>query len=226
MTTKKTKTTSKSKKTPKGLNIRVVKKDTKKPKSTAKKRILKKTVKTASPKKTIKKLKTEKKIKPEEPVAKQHEIEETVITNREEIYYIHEQVEHNKKIIMWSGVTFFTILIVFFWIISMKQNIKQTNVEIQTKSAATIWNEKAEQLDYQITEMNSNLEKINTFTKESKENIKEIITDNSQTEKSDDQEPKTITEDDKTSETKQKELSEEEILEIKEKIKELEAKLQ
>jgi hypothetical protein len=48
-----------------------------------------------------------------------------------------EKIEKHKRLVMWSGVGFFMLLILFVWTMNVKTIIKAGSKEIQAKSAAS-----------------------------------------------------------------------------------------
>ena len=64
------------------------------------------------------------------------------------------KVEREKKFIMWSGVTFFMILIAFFWLYNTKQVLENSKIEREdTPSLFTDWESVSEELGSAITEI-------------------------------------------------------------------------
>jgi len=52
--------------------------------------------------------------------------EEELVREAKELYW---QAEREKRMVMWSGVTFFMLLIVFFWFYNLKQIIESNRLE-------------------------------------------------------------------------------------------------
>ena len=74
--------------------------------------------------------------------------------SQEEIIIMAAKVEREKKFIMWSGVTFFMILIAFFWLYNTKQVLENSKIEREdTPSLFTDWESVSEELGSAITEI-------------------------------------------------------------------------
>ncbi len=90
--------------------------------------------------------------------------EEDVVAQIEKV----EKVERDKRMILWSGVTFFMILIFIFWIYNLKQIF--VKVEPNDNSQEFIWSDIAENFTKTIGEVKDNIAEIKDLT-----NTDEII---------------------------------------------------
>lgn len=73
------------------------------------------------------------------------------------------QVEKQKRLIMWSGVTFFMILIAVFWIYNMKLTVRNVSLSSEEGLSLSRWQELTEELEKRMTEVNEDAEAIGAF---------------------------------------------------------------
>lgn len=74
-----------------------------------------------------------------------------------------EELERNKKLILWSGVLFFMVLIAFFWIANTKKMIKENKLN-QKKVEITDWESLTEEVGEKIEQMKEDLKNIQSFS--------------------------------------------------------------
>jgi len=120
-------------------------------------------------------------------------------TNKKEVldeYNYNENIERDKKLMMWAGVCFFMVLILFFWIINIKSvfNIKEVN-NVNNKSQFN-WQEITDNFNKTMDEIKNIKSEMDNYNEEGA-----------------------------TSNNEDMELSQEEMLELRERLLELEKKL-
>lgn len=143
---KKSKKTAKSKKV--SLTVKVAK--TKKP---TKPRTKKKTVITKRASSAVSSVKTK---KPAIPAIKEnYPIEARIIS---------EKVERDKRLIMWSGVTFFMLLILVVWLFQTRQVINNTHLSRDSQEVLSSWDELSDDFSKRMIEMKDDLEYLNRAT--------------------------------------------------------------
>ncbi|MCK4539804.1 hypothetical protein KAU09_01475 [Candidatus Parcubacteria bacterium] len=79
---------------------------------------------------------------------------------------ISEKQEKDKQLIMWSGVTFFMILIIFVWAYQIRHSIGQAKLENNNQKTEE-WKEVLSDLEKNINGLKTNLEKVKEFSEES-----------------------------------------------------------
>lgn len=76
------------------------------------------------------------------------------------------EVERHKQIIMWSGITFFMVLITFFWINNTRRVVDESRDELNKKDAyGAEWEKAVNELSDKIVELKSGVESIDNFGK-------------------------------------------------------------
>ena len=125
------------------LAIKVVKRK-KRPKKTVEKKSAKKetaVAKTLEKKKSIKRKKVKR--------ARKRKEEEVVFDNTS-----FQKADKEKRLIMWSGVTFFMILVIVFWMYNIKQVFVATEIESKdSEFQIDVWKEAVEDISSQISEI-------------------------------------------------------------------------
>src|SRR3989339_22323 len=79
---------------------------------------------------------------------------------------ISENVERDKNLILWSGVVFFMILIIFFWVRQTGKIFQKTEPENDTISTLSDWRTAADDIASRMNELRSDLEKIRIKSEE------------------------------------------------------------
>ena len=89
---------------------------------------------------------------------------EQIDLSPEEIVMLEEKVERQKRFIMWSGVTFFMVLIAGIWIYNAKSIFQASSQTWSNSDDVSLdnWNEMANDLGNKISEMQDDLENIRT----------------------------------------------------------------
>lgn len=78
-----------------------------------------------------------------------------------------EQVERQKRIIMWSGVTFFMVIIAVFWIYIFKLNVSSSySPPAHNASLSSNLQNMTDELEKQMNQINQTVDKINTLGRE------------------------------------------------------------
>lgn len=90
---------------------------------------------------------------------------EPILTN-EEIIILEERVERQKRIIMWSGVSFFMVLIAVFWLYNTSQVFKKASLENSDNNDISFdyWDELSDDLGNTINEMRENIDDIKSLS--------------------------------------------------------------
>jgi Fe2+ transport system protein B len=114
----------------------------------------------------------------------------------EEDYEKNDDHEGDKKLMMWAGVTFFMTVILFFWILNIKNILKTDSIE---KDGEFEWTEVKSEIDDIMGDIKENIDNIE-FEAEEEAVVKEESELNN-------------------------DISEETIIDLKNKIKELETKM-
>lgn len=143
----------------KRLNIRVLKvaKGIKK-RVSRKKDGHKKELRTSTPK--TKSLK-HKAVKVEREKMRNKSKEEVTVINQRKSG--QEKVDRDKRLIMWTGVTFFMLLIVVVWIFSMKYQLEQVRIENSNSESSQDWRELSDEVGEKMAEIISGFKKIKSF---------------------------------------------------------------
>ena len=105
------------------------------------------------------------------------EINAKEITNQAKIKQpkiISEKQEKDKQLIMWSGITFFMILIMFIWVFQIRHSISQTKLENNSQKTEE-WKEVFSDLEKNISDLKRDLEKVKEFSEEPKEEFDEKL---------------------------------------------------
>ena len=87
---------------------------------------------------------------------------------------ISEKLEKDKQLIMWSGIIFFMILVVFIWVYQIKSSISQTKSESNNQKTEE-WKEVFSDLEENIGNLKTDLEKIKEFSEEPKKKLDDEI---------------------------------------------------
>lgn len=75
-------------------------------------------------------------------------------------------LEKQKQVIMWTGITFCMILIAFFWLSSTRRVVEESGENMQEKSQASkTWDQAVDELSDKINEMEVGVNSINSFGK-------------------------------------------------------------
>jgi len=73
-----------------------------------------------------------------------------------------DKVEKDKRLIMWTGITFFIVLIIGFWLMNIKSILRINPVSQSVDSSSQInWNSFREELNKTMTQIKQNLSEIN-----------------------------------------------------------------
>jgi len=77
-----------------------------------------------------------------------------------------KDLEKQKRVIMWTGITFCMILIAFFWLSNTRRVVEESrqNMAEKSKSSET-WDRAVEELSNKISEMENSVDSINSFGK-------------------------------------------------------------
>lgn len=74
------------------------------------------------------------------------------------------EIEYHKKIIMWSGIAFFMVLVSVFWISNTKKVVEESRTLINQQSDKKVdWDELVDEISDKIVEMKSGLQNIENF---------------------------------------------------------------
>jgi hypothetical protein len=87
--------------------------------------------------------------------------------NLEEARIVSMKIEREKRLIMWSGVIFFMILISFFWIYNTRKVFM--NSRLESKSTITedkTWQELSQEISGKIEDLKEGLKEVEEFTQE------------------------------------------------------------
>lgn len=86
------------------------------------------------------------------------------------------EVERHKQIIMWSGITFFMVLITFFWINNTRRVVDESRDELNKKDAyGAEWEKAVDELSDKIVELKSGVESIDNFGKKGTSTLSSIL---------------------------------------------------
>ena len=86
--------------------------------------------------------------------------EEKLIEEAKQLYW---QAEREKRIVMWSGVTFFMLLVGFFWIYNIKQVIESNHLE---NSDSISWLDMTNDMDGKFSQIKEEMAKVKKFAQE------------------------------------------------------------
>ena len=75
-----------------------------------------------------------------------------------------EEIEKNKRLIMWSGIVFFMVIIIFGWFYNTKKVFEANRLESQKQPTKADWSELIGELGDKMKEMKDNLEAIKTMS--------------------------------------------------------------
>lgn len=140
---------------------------------------------------------------------------ETEYISKENVFdkYVDEgKVEQDKRLMMWAGVCFFMVLILFFWILNIKNIFKINEVGNNNKEERFNWQEISDEFSKTMEELKEGLGEI----KNEKLEAGEVGSENFIVE-GDSNETKDI-----LLQNNDTELSKEEMLKLKERLKKLE----
>ena len=76
---------------------------------------------------------------------------------------IIEREEGGRKLIMWSGVTFFMVLIVCFWGYQTKQDFQQRVLAKQDNTLMNKWTDATKEISDKVENLNQGIEAIKSF---------------------------------------------------------------
>lgn len=93
----------------------------------------------------------------------------------ENSWEMYEKVEQEKRLIMWSGITFFMVLITFFWVYNFNNVFL---VEADKQIAGKSWEELSDEFGQQLEQMKIDIEKIQAFEDQSGLSQAGILPDN------------------------------------------------
>jgi len=139
---------------------------------------------------------------------------------------LSKKEENYKMKIMYAGVSFFMIVIIFFWAYNTRNMIKQSRTTDDSQAATEKWEDIAQEFSSKMDEIKNDIKDINSFGTTSSSTINEEslpIASSSEILKINDSE---ITGSSTASTSTQITVSQDEIDELKEKIKELENKIE
>lgn len=75
-------------------------------------------------------------------------------------------LDKQKQVIMWSGITFCMILIAFFWLNSTRRVVEESGKNMQEKGSVNqVWDDAVDELSDKISEMQNSVDSINSFGK-------------------------------------------------------------
>jgi len=87
---------------------------------------------------------------------------------------ISEKLEKDKQLIMWSGITFFMVLIMFVWVFQIRHSISQTKLENNNQKTER-WKEVFSDLEKNISDLKTDLEKVKQFSEEPEKEFDEKL---------------------------------------------------
>jgi len=90
-------------------------------------------------------------------------------TNEEEVLDEHsysEDIERDKKLMMWAGVCFFMVLILFFWIINIKNVFKINEVDNSNSQNQLNWQEITDEFGKTMDEIKNIKSEMDNYNKE------------------------------------------------------------
>lgn len=74
-----------------------------------------------------------------------------------------EKIDRDKRLIMWTGVTFFMLLIVVVWVFSMKYQLEQVRIQNDNSDSSQDWRELSDEVGEKMAEIISGFKKIKSF---------------------------------------------------------------
>ncbi len=77
---------------------------------------------------------------------------------------IVEKTEKDKSFLMWTGVSFFMILIIIFWVYNTAQSLKKVSSEWQLSEKAVKWSQMADNLNEEILKIKNNVNEVREFS--------------------------------------------------------------
>ncbi len=80
---------------------------------------------------------------------------------------LYEKVERDKRFMMWAGVTFFMILIAFFWLYNTKQAFERSSREENNNFTLTDWQKLTDEVSEKMSQMKQDWENIESFNEAS-----------------------------------------------------------
>lgn len=87
------------------------------------------------------------------------------LASREQDEVLYEKVARDKRFMMWTGVTFFMILITFFWIYNTRQVFERSNIEGNNDFSLTDWQELTDEISEKMNQMKQDWENLESFSK-------------------------------------------------------------
>ena len=87
---------------------------------------------------------------------------------------ISEKLEKDKQLIMWSGITFFMVLIMFVWVFQIRHSISQTKLENNNQKTEE-WKKVFSDLEKNISDLKTDLEKVKQFSEEPEKKFDEKL---------------------------------------------------
>lgn len=154
------------------------------------------------------------------------EIEQITPREKEIVGQILSAKEESLKTkIMYSGVSFFMIVIILFWVYNTKQVIEQSKITNNNQFSSEGLKDLAKEFAGKMDEIKTDLEKINSFNASSSEISTNKLPESASTSINLNPDSNFQTENITTSSTTKPTVSEEEINMLKEKLKELEEKI-
>ncbi len=86
---------------------------------------------------------------------------------------IYEKNERSKIFLMWVGVSFFMILIIIFWLFSIKQNFADSYQIFSSPKQTISWGQMADELNQQINDFKKDLSSLHNFASSSQNIVNE-----------------------------------------------------
>ena len=77
-----------------------------------------------------------------------------------------ERIDREKRLIMLSGVTFFMVLVGFFWLYNTKAVFERTKIETKGSQESIDWDELTENISENIEKMKEGLESVKSISEE------------------------------------------------------------
>jgi hypothetical protein len=74
------------------------------------------------------------------------------------------EIEKNKRLIMWSGIAFFMIIIIFGWFYNTKKVFEANRLEKENQPETVSWDERISEIGNKITEMKDTLEAVKSLS--------------------------------------------------------------
>ncbi len=80
---------------------------------------------------------------------------------------ITKKTDRDKIFLMWTGVSFFMILIVIFWIYNIKENLQQARLEGERSEKAITWNKMTDELNEKMLQLKTEINVVRSFASSS-----------------------------------------------------------